>query len=80
MSTETFSRRKILLYGNLFYGIVGVFSTLDSKFSWFDHAGTSTLRSFSTLLYVLVYPLFPVGAERLAGTDSAHGIADDFVI
>ena len=49
--------------------------TLDSKSSGFDHSGNSTLRSFSALLYVLVYPLFPVGAEGFAGTDGAYRFA-----
>ena len=39
-----------------------------------------TVRSFSALLYVLVYPLFPVGAERFTGTDRAYRFADDIVI
>ena len=53
---------------------------LDSKFIRFDHSGNSTLRSFSALLYILVYPLLPVGAERFTGTDGAYRFADDLVI
>lgn len=64
----------------LFYGMTGAVSTLDSKFIRFDHSGNSTLRSFSALLYILVYPLLPVGAERFTGTDGAHSFADDLVV
>ena len=34
----------------------------------------------SALLNILIDALFPIGAERSAGADGAHGFADDFVV